>query len=63
MIQSHGLRGYGHLFWNRLKGGELGMLPVIVGLIVICTVFYAKEPTFLSSKSLVNITRSPPRRA
>lgn len=56
LIRSQGLAGYSRMFWNRLKGGELGMLPVIVGLIVICTVFYAKEPTFLSSKSLVNIT-------
>jgi D-xylose transport system permease protein len=56
LIQTEGLLGYVHMFWNRLKGGELGMLPVIVGLVVICTVFYAREPTFLSSKSLVNIT-------
>jgi D-xylose transport system permease protein len=43
-------------FWNRLRGGELGMLPVVVGLVVICTVFYVQEPTFLSSRSLVSMT-------
>ena len=56
LIQTHGAFGYVLLFWNRLKGGDLGMLPVILGLVVICTVFYAKEPTFLSSKSLVSLT-------
>lgn len=56
LIQTHGAFGYVLMFWNRLKGGDLGMLPVILGLIVICVVFYTREPTFLSSKSLVNIT-------
>lgn len=44
-------------FWSRLKGGELGNLPVIVGLLVICTVFYLIEPRFLSSYNLVSIAR------
>jgi D-xylose transport system permease protein len=56
LIQTRGLVAYLILFWNRIKGGELGNLPVVLGLIVICSVFYAIEPTFLSSKSLVNIT-------
>ena len=41
--------------WSRVRGGELGMMPVIVGLLIICTVFYAYEPSFLSSRSLVSI--------
>lgn len=56
LIQSQGLGGQARAVWNRLKGGELGMLPVVIGLIVISLVFYSQEPTFLSSKSLVNIT-------
>lgn len=56
LITSQGLAGFARLFWNRLRGGDLGALPVIVGLIIICSVFYAKEPTFLSSKSLVSIS-------
>jgi D-xylose transport system permease protein len=55
LIQTKGLSGYLEVFWNRLKGGELGMLPVIVGLVVICIVFQTQEATFLSSRSLVNI--------
>jgi D-xylose transport system permease protein len=55
LIRTQGLSGYLHLFWNRLKSGELGMLPVTLGLVVICTVFYLREPAFLSSKSLVSL--------
>ncbi len=41
--------------WNRVRGGELGMMPVVLGLVVIGTVFYAYEPAFLSSRSLVSM--------
>ncbi len=44
-------------FWARLKGGDLGSLPVVFGLLIISIVFYAKEPVFLSSRNLVNITQ------
>lgn len=47
---------YARQIWNRLRGGELGMLPVVIGLVVICAVFYSQEPTFLSSRSLVSMT-------
>jgi D-xylose transport system permease protein len=41
--------------WSRLKGGELGSLPVVFGLIAIAIVFYVQEPIFLSSRNLVSI--------
>ncbi|WP_246159502.1 sugar ABC transporter permease [Nocardioides antri] len=41
--------------WGQIKGGELGMMPVVLGLIIIGTVFYLYEPTFLSSRSLVSM--------
>lgn len=41
--------------WGRIRGGELGMMPVVLGLVIICGVFYAYEPTFLSSRSLVSM--------
>lgn len=44
-------------FWLRLKGGELGNLPVVIGLLLIATFFYALEPRFLSSYNLVSIAR------
>ena len=57
LIQNQGLAGWRRSFVNRLKGGDLGNLPVILGLVVISLFFYLQEPTFLSSFSLVSITR------
>jgi hypothetical protein len=57
LILSQGPRGLARLFLNRLRGGELGTLPVILGLVIICTVFYLREPAFLSSRSLVTLTQ------
>ncbi|WP_435742670.1 sugar ABC transporter permease [Nocardioides sp. SYSU DS0663] len=57
LIRDVGLSGQLRAFWGRVKSGELGMLPVILGLIVICVVFQLNEPTFLSSKNLVSITQ------
>ena len=42
---------------NRLRSGDLGSLPVIVGLIVISIGFYSQNPIFLSSRNLVSITQ------
>lgn len=42
-------------FWLRIKGGELGNLPVVIGLLLIGTFFYVLEPRFLSSYNLVSI--------
>ncbi|MBO9523642.1 MAG: sugar ABC transporter permease [Nocardioidaceae bacterium] len=50
-----GLSGVMSSFGNRLKGGDLGSLPVILGLVVIGLVFYAQEPAFLSSRQIVSI--------
>ncbi|RCV52366.1 sugar ABC transporter permease [Marinitenerispora sediminis] len=41
---------------RRLRGGELGALPVIVGLIVICAVFQSLNSNFLSPQNLSNLT-------
>ena len=42
-------------FWDRVRSGDLGSLPVIVGLAIIWTVFQALNPVFLSSSNLVNM--------
>jgi D-xylose transport system permease protein len=57
LIQGQGLGGYLALLLGRLKGGELGSLPVVLGLVIICTVFYTIDPTFLSSYNLVSMTQ------
>lgn len=40
----------------RVRGGDLGSLPVIVGLALIWTVFQILNPVFLSSRNLVDLT-------
>lgn len=38
-----------------IRGGEVGLLPVVVGLAVIWTYFTLQEPAFLSSRNLSNL--------
>ncbi len=42
-------------FIDRVRSGDLGSLPVVVGLAIICTVFQSLNPVFLSSNNLVNL--------
>jgi D-xylose transport system permease protein len=50
-----GLPGMLRSFVNRVRSGDLGMLPVAVGLIVISTVFSILNPVFLAPNNLVNL--------
>jgi simple sugar transport system permease protein/D-xylose transport system permease protein len=40
---------------ERVRAGDLGVLPIVVGLVVIWTVFQILNPVFLSSANLVNL--------
>ncbi|WP_246364738.1 sugar ABC transporter permease [Nonomuraea rhodomycinica] len=51
-----GLRGAITDVVERARGGDLGVIPVVVGLIVIWTVLQILNPVFLSSANLVNLT-------
>lgn len=42
-------------FIERVRSGDLGSLPVVVGLVVIWAVFTALNPVFLSPDNLVNL--------
>ncbi|TWF58916.1 D-xylose transport system permease protein [Neorhizobium alkalisoli] len=42
-------------FFDRVRSGDLGSLPVIVGLLIIWTVFQTLNPVFLSASNLVNM--------
>ncbi|WP_190276837.1 sugar ABC transporter permease [Catenulispora acidiphila] len=55
--QQAGLAGYWAAFVRRLKGGELGSLPVVAALIIIWIVFYALNSTFLSAQNLSNLSQ------
>jgi D-xylose transport system permease protein len=50
-----GIKGSIAAFVDRVKSGDLGSLPVIVGLAIIWTVFTVLNPIFLSPNNLVNM--------
>src|SRR6266550_1206617 len=50
-----GLRGAATALVDRVRAGELGMVPVVAGLLVICVVLQILNPIFLSSTNLVNL--------
>jgi len=46
---------YVKIWWTRVRGGESGALPVILGLVVIVIYFQARSSLFLSAGNLVNL--------
>lgn len=56
LIASQGVSGWLRAFTSRLKSGDLGSLPVVIGLIIIWGVFQVLNDSFLSSRNLVNLT-------
>ena len=50
-----GIGGTLRAFFNRVRSGDLGSLPVVVGLAIIWTVFQTLNPVFLSPDNLVNL--------
>src|SRR3954467_5687131 len=46
---------YAQRWWTDVKGGELGSLPIVVGLIVIAIVFQIQNDRFLTASNFVNL--------
>ncbi len=55
VTHAEGISGMIRAFIGRVRSGDLGMLPVAVGLIVISTVFSILNPIFLAPNNLVNL--------
>ncbi|MFE4333201.1 sugar ABC transporter permease [Streptomyces sp. NPDC056831] len=55
LVREEGFKGYWSEFTRKVRGGELGSLPVFVGLIVIAIVFQFQNSNFLSASSVANI--------
>lgn len=55
LVREEGFKGYWSEFTRKVRGGELGSLPVFVGLIVIAIVFQLQNSSFLSASSVANI--------
>lgn len=56
LVQHRGFGGAVRAFGARIRGGDLGALPVVVGLVIIWAVFQMLNPVFLSSTNLVNLS-------
>ena len=54
-IMAQTLPEYIRGLWLRLKGGESGMLPVILALIVIVLVFQSANSKFLTAGNIINL--------
>ncbi|MGI5340637.1 sugar ABC transporter permease [Streptomyces sp. CA-181903] len=55
LVREEGFAGYWSEFVRKLRSGELGSLPVVVGLIVICLVFQLQDSAFLGAENLSNL--------
>ena len=53
--ESQTLSGYMRLWWQGVRAGELGSLPIIVGLIIIFIVFGILEDNFLTERNFTNL--------
>ncbi|MBF6045533.1 sugar ABC transporter permease [Streptomyces sp. NRRL B-1677] len=55
LVREEGFAGYWGEFRRKMRSGELGSLPVVVGLIVIALVFQLRDPAFLGAENLNNL--------
>ena len=42
-------------YWGRVRGGDIGSLPAILGLIVLCLIFGVARDTFFSALNFANL--------
>jgi D-xylose transport system permease protein len=49
------LRDYASRWWAGVRGGELGSLPIFVGMVIIVIVFQAQNANFLTAGNLLNL--------
>lgn len=51
----HGISGAMRGFFDRVRSGDLGILPVVIGLVLIAVVFWSLNPVFLAPNNLANL--------
>jgi D-xylose transport system permease protein len=49
------LGSYARAYVQRVRGGEMGALPAVAGLIVLCTAFTILRPVFLTPGNFANL--------
>ncbi|MGI5403515.1 sugar ABC transporter permease [Streptomyces sp. CA-135486] len=55
LVREQGLKGYVSEFRRKLHAGDLGSIPVVIGLVIICIIFQSLNSNFLSAQNLSNI--------
>jgi D-xylose transport system permease protein len=53
--ESETLSGYARLWWQGVRAGDLGTLPIIVGLVVIVLTFSVLDDNFLTERNFTNL--------
>jgi D-xylose transport system permease protein len=56
LVREQGFVGYLTEFKRKVRGGELGSLPVVLGLIIIAVIFQSLNENFLSAGSVSDIS-------
>jgi D-xylose transport system permease protein len=56
MVREQGFAGYLGEFKRKMKTGELGSVPVVLGLVLIAAIFQGLTGDFLNADNLTNIT-------
>ncbi|MBW9216898.1 sugar ABC transporter permease [Mumia sp. zg.B53] len=56
LLESESPRAVLSGFGRRIRSGDLGMAPVIIGLVLIWLIFFLQNDRFLSSRNLVNLS-------
>jgi D-xylose transport system permease protein len=54
-LVAQSLGQYARAAWQRVRGGDSGVLPVILGLVVVAVAFQIQNSKFLSAQNLVNL--------
>ena len=54
-VLADSLGDYLRAWWKRIRGGESGAIPIIIGLIVICIFFEVQSSAFLTATNIVNL--------
>ncbi|MFG3711513.1 sugar ABC transporter permease [Micromonospora sp. NPDC047730] len=49
------LRSHVRSYVSRVRGGDIGALPAVLGLVVLCTVFSIMRPSFLTAGNFANL--------
>ena len=54
-LVAESMGGYLRVWWQRVRAGDSGVLPVILGLVIVAAAFQIANGHFLSPQNLVNI--------